>query len=77
MSLVSLERKQDNEVYHDLMSIIGTALDSYHRTENPALLSDISYLMERAECLKLQTQGDYTERDAMRERVNKIIGFKE
>ena len=74
MSLVSKVKQEDAQTLHDLWDIVGVGLNSYMKTENPAMLQATQEVIAFAERLKEKMNThDYTEDDARRERVDKKL----
>ena len=74
--LISHERQADHKAYHASMDILGIALDFYMYSPSEELLINIQALEKSCEALKLRTQGDYTEADQRRKRVDDILNDK-
>lgn len=72
--IVSFEREEDKEAAKDILSILEMAVNSYQRTRNEKLLTHIEGLSNWYDIMveKIRS-GDYTEADAQRARVDKIL----
>jgi hypothetical protein len=74
MSLVSKVKQEDAQTLRDLWDTVGVGMNSYMKTENPAMLQATQEVMAFAERLKEKMRVyDYTEDDARRERLDKKL----
>lgn len=72
--IVSLEREDDKEVAKDILAILENTVRSYQRTGNLELLTHIESLSNWYDIMVEKIKhGDYTEADARRARVDKIL----
>lgn len=80
--IVSLEREEDKEVAKDILAILEMSVSAYQRSGNLELLTSIESLSNWYDTIMEKIRhGDYTEADARRARVDKILqrnyGYKD
>ena len=72
--IVSLEREEDKEVAKNILEILETVASSYQRTGSQELLTHIEKLSAWYDTMVEKIKhSDYTEADARRVRVDKIL----
>ena len=72
--IVSLEREDDKETAKDVLAILEVIVGSYSRNQSPELLEHIQRLNTLYDTMTEKIRhGDYTEADARRARVDKLL----
>ena len=74
MSLVSKVKQEDAQTLRDLWDMVGIGMDMHVKTDSKDILEATKEVMAFAERLKEKMNThNYTEDDARRERVDKLI----
>lgn len=77
MSLISFEKQDDAQTLCDLWDIIGSGMNVYVRSERQDILDATQEVIAFADRLKARMDThDYTEDDARRQRVEKLLKYE-